>query len=857
MHISILVLALAGGVLGGPLKQCSQGDGLYAIGCNSKYIQCVNGVEYEQNCPPGLYFDHVLSRCERRNKISLCSSSSKNTNNRQKAIRINCKNKESGDYALQRNVCNENYYQCANEISYMRKCPYNQQFSDSIKRCDYAENCEKSLRSQLKEDAGEAHKQFIATLPPGVSTEEVDQIEHGIDCNLLPNATISKYTCSPYFFQCSQGKLYKKQCPSGLVYNVEQNLCDYPESCTNYIASTATLVVATSTTTTSSPVTTEAATTSVYGSAETTTISQNDVQADVPANFNCTGKEDGFYEVEHCGATFAACTNQIASIIPCNDQLLYDVRLNACSYPEACRSPLTQEEVPNIFNHGGIQTKPKNTSAPDFDCSSQTDGFYTITPCTSTYIQCSGGLTYTQTCPTNLVYSVATRTCDYSKKCSSETTTTSEPTTTVLETTTSTEAPTPSTVDELEIESTTVEVPTTQPSTTVAETTTVASSTPAADVIPFSCASLENGNYASGSCQTNFYQCWNGLVTKTDCPSNLVFNPYQGQCDYPSSQLGCGPSRDVPATTISTTTKTSTTPAPVSTEEVVVSNTTIQTSTTTTAAPIVQTGNSDPFCELLADGTYHSGECNEYFYKCHNFETTKLKCQAGLFYNTENGQCDYKKNIVGCGATPTTTIAPTTTNAPAIAYTCIGKVDGIYALPYCSRNYVQCVSGSAIVASCTEGLFYSEQTGLCDYSQNVITCTAKAVDVPENACSGKTDGYYSTGCTAQYYSCSSEKIRQHECPSHLKFSQEKQYCDYPQDIEQCTIPPSAQAPPTIDVNFCFGRASTVFAFAKCSEHYIVCDNGIATGGTCATPLVFNEASGLCDYRSNHPECGSQ
>ncbi|EFP08109.1 hypothetical protein CRE_17312 [Caenorhabditis remanei] len=42
------------------------GNGLYAVGCSQKYLECVNNVEYVQSCPEGLYFDRLMSRCERR-----------------------------------------------------------------------------------------------------------------------------------------------------------------------------------------------------------------------------------------------------------------------------------------------------------------------------------------------------------------------------------------------------------------------------------------------------------------------------------------------------------------------------------------------------------------------------------------------------------------------------------------------------------------------------------------------------------------------------------------------------------------------------------------------------------------------
>ncbi|CAI5456678.1 unnamed protein product [Caenorhabditis angaria] len=213
-----LVLTIVRGVISGP---CSQGDGFHVIGCNSTYIQCLDGVEFEHNCPSGLYFDQASSRCDRRYKISSCSSFS------------------------------------------------------------------------------------AALIPP---SEEVDQIEHGIDCKLRPNATIIKYTCLSTFFQCSDGKLFKKQCPSGFVYNIEKRFCDFPaRSCHDKTRDV--LLVGSDVKTTPDPVTL------------------------AKKQKTCGSLSTGNHAIALCSTEYLNCWNDQLTKMTCPESLVYMPLYGRCDYP--------------------------------------------------------------------------------------------------------------------------------------------------------------------------------------------------------------------------------------------------------------------------------------------------------------------------------------------------------------------------------------------------------------------------------------------------------------------------------------------------------------------------------------------
>lgn len=255
------------------------------------------------------------------------------------------------------------------------------------------------------------------------------------------------------------------------------------------------------------------------------------------------------------------------------------------------------------------------------------------------------------------------------------------------------------------------------------------------------------GHYASGICKSVFYTCSNGILSAFQCKDGLKFNPYNGVCDWHYNNVDCR--SDVqpqilphPETPYPTAPPSTTTATPV-----------YQTPVTTTQAPVyvessapietyqpVQPPKHAVFCERLADGNYGK-KCQPFFYQCSNFETNVLHCPQGYFYSANKNRCDEPQNVEGCpGFVPTPAREATTTKTyPNIDYTtpvpgpidttpiaeaflCYGRPDGIYALPYCSGDYVQCIAGRTLITACGSNLYYSEKTGLCDYKENVPIC---------------------------------------------------------------------------------------------------------------------------------------
>ena len=164
---------------------------------------------------------------------------------------------------------------------------------------------------------------------------------------------------------------------------------------------------------------------------------------------------------------------------------------------------------------------------------------------------------------------------------------------------------------------------------------------------------------------------------------------------------------------------------------------------------------------------------------------------------------------------------PTTTTRPQIEDNnfCVGKPDGLYAHPDCTKYY-HCYSGGyQAVQPCPEGLYFNPKLSYCDYPQNVPECfglptstlppisttnvsslitststtTTKTTQVtktkPEdpNFCmnNGKSDGYFAHPDCQKFYQCyhngASTAIK--TCGPGTLWSQNLLTCDHAYNIE--------------------------------------------------------------------------
>ncbi|VDN26245.1 unnamed protein product, partial [Gongylonema pulchrum] len=129
-------------------------------------------------------------------------------------------------------------------------------------------------------------------------------------------------------------------------------------------------------------------------------------------------------------------------------------------------------------------------------------------------------------------------------------------------------------------------------------------------------------------------------------------------------------------------------------------------------------------------------------------------------------------------------------------------------------------------------------------------------------CKGRSDGFYSKGCSQHYYGCVSETVFRMSCPPNLMFNSPAGTCEAAKDVSDCRDNTSGEEMPLAPVvssmtqlqPSCSERPDGPYQLGHCSEDYIVCRDGTTRLASCADPLVFSPHSFQCDFRSNVLGC---
>ncbi|CAL2050642.1 unnamed protein product [Caenorhabditis brenneri] len=380
-----------------------------------------------------------------------------------------------------------------------------------------------------------------------------------------------------------------------------------------------------------------------------------------------------------------------------------------------------------------------------------------------------------------------------------------------------------------------------------------------------------DGLYAVG-CSSKYLQCVNNVESEHSCPEGFYFDRLMSRCERRAENYLC---KKVNMKNLNVRQKAITVNCigrlsgdypldkNADTEEPII----IASYPAITDAPVTSgytqsvhkttlpPQNYSAFCERLADGNYGL-DCENYYFKCYEFKTFKQYCPAELVYSLLTDQCDYKVNVEGCPEfvkpTPFTfpswsepkiveyksgkhlnidhiTITPRPVDTASVSkdFACYQRPDGLYGLPYCSNYFIQCLHGLFYFTPCRDGLFYNEWAGYCDEKKNIPICndSDKSGSINSNSCIGKTDGYYSAGCSPHYFGCYNEAMYKLKCPAFLKF-EENEGCKYATSVAACDMPKNPdEAPPQLPIDFCTTRSDGFHAVRICSRHFVLCDNG--------------------------------
>ncbi|GMS95233.1 hypothetical protein PENTCL1PPCAC_17408 [Pristionchus entomophagus] len=603
---------------------------------------------------------------------------------------------------------------------------------------------------------------------------------------------------------------------------------------------------------------------------------------------DCSDKTDGIYPTGHCSTYFLECSGGATTKQNCSDGLWFNPLTSQCDYREkiaACQDA--------------------------FSCVGREDGVYGE-GCSSMFWYCTGGQLKHTTCNTGLFFNVETQKCDYrgniracggSSKTSSPSKTRSHRLTTVTSTTASTAVPL-TTVSPTTVSPTTMNTeqarmvgrdwtevpygqtyPTYPPRQRISGTV---SKTPLAESSAgTACAGKEDGSHEKEECSSQYVLCWAGTGQVMNCPSSLMFNKENGQCDYPLNVAGCTGSSSVSLE--GAVPSLSSPPGYGSGSSPLVSAAPSSASLPIPRQPV------EMDCSGRSDGEYALSPCTRHYFQCVSGSAYTRSCNKGLVYNPANNQCDHKKNcglasssVVAADA-PTTVIPVTSTTKTSIGLDCSSLSDGLYSRG-CVTEYSQCAAGIFYLRKCPGGLVFDDVTKACDYpeicsapstipqdilpsgysrpSTTVSPTTAATVTFD---CSSRVDGLYSDGCISWYLECSSGVATPFQCPSGLVFDGVNHKCDYadkcgqprplehdPSDYSQSQSIPSTHPTHSIlaqstPIAFdCSSRVDGLYGNG-CSPLFYQCVSGMAVSQSCPTGLMFHQKTRGCEYKCEGEE----
>ncbi|VDM41817.1 unnamed protein product [Toxocara canis] len=801
------------------LNDCSSlPDGIYGESCSTFFTECSGGKVFTLYCPAGLLFSMKTRRCEypshecasiHRVSTTLSPPQADTTSTELTASIVDCGRQPDGEYS---NSCTQNYVTCSNGAGYVRQCPAGLLFHPLKKRCVYAENCLISGDDMS----------FDAT-PAKSSVSEVSWDQ--IDCSSSPNGVFGA-DCSTSFVECSNGHAYVLHCPQSLVFSSKTRRCEHSAGLCKAI-----------TITLSDQPQAQAGTVDTPGERPQMQGLSNVITSFQPSgDVECSKLPDGVYG-HACSASFTQCSNGVASTMYCPAGLMFSSASRRCEYPSAeCgfEAPPTSTPLTSPRTNTPIAF-PVDTGV--VECSKLPDGFYGHA-CWRSFTQCSSGVASTVNCPGGLMFSPASRRCEYpSSECGFEAPPASAPIASPM-----TDTPMAAPVDTGEID----------------------------------CATLSNGVYGV-SCSASFVECWDGRAFMMRCSLGLVFSVKSRRCER--APIEC---RDASALHA----KSSMVQHPAE-------------------APIVL-GTVD--CSITIDGVYGEA-CSSWFLICMRGRSVIRQCPQGLLFSPNASRCQFPPS--SCNhqpAAPMLSVLPT--HAPAQeaqepSLDCSRRRDGDYSLG-CVREFITCTNGMLRQRICPESLVFDGTKGRCvlpnecghlaSAPRDMPTAGPALVHVVEPAfsyparptapvvdsdlsgldCSSRRDGDYSLGCVREFITCVNGMLRQRICAESLVFDGTKGRCVFPSECGQlASAPPSLAAArpafvPPIEPAFSYPERPTApvvesdFSGLDCSSRrdgdyslgcvreFITCTSGMLRQRICPESLVFDGSKGRCVLPG---ECG--
>ncbi|XP_066143521.1 mucin-2-like isoform X2 [Euwallacea fornicatus] len=227
----------------------------------TKFWQCSNGVAHEHDCPAGLHFNPKLNVCDWPEQAG-CAGTNGTTTKTTTAPITNvpgdCPLVDGNDSVYFPHDDCTKFWQCSNGVAHEHDCPAGLHFNPKLNVCDWPEQagC-----------AGTNGTTTKTTTAPITNVPGDCPLVDGNDSVYFPHDDCTK------FWQCSNGVAHEHDCPAGLHFNPQLNVCDWPEQagCEGGEATKNSTTESSTTTTTTKPTTTSTSTTTTPDPTTTST----------------------------------------------------------------------------------------------------------------------------------------------------------------------------------------------------------------------------------------------------------------------------------------------------------------------------------------------------------------------------------------------------------------------------------------------------------------------------------------------------------------------------------------------------------------------------------------------------------
>nr|AFD28282.1 chitin-binding protein [Holotrichia oblita] len=391
-----------------PLFACPDSDSLYIpdkIDC-SKYYVCIYGKPVESTCPEGLHYDGTRWICDYPEKVTCgvygpqeCAGNNGNDGEEPAepgAGAIGTCPAVNGevDVLLPDAENCAIFYKCDNGVPVVQDCPDGLLFNAKLDVCDWPENvnCDRSSDGEDGESEEEEEEE-VETPAPGAGAIGSCPAVNGLVDVLLPDAE----NCA-IFYKCDNGVPVVQDCPDGLLFNADLDICDWPEN-----------------------VNCDRSSSGGNNSNEDGSISGEVPGTDGDATgplIECPA-EDGLYATYIPDKTdctkFYVCVHGTPVINSCPEGLYYDGTIWACTYEEYAQCGVYRPIEGDAFESeeegqpGGFE----NPWVGECPVASEVDVFLPSRDDPHKFYICVGTTPVELECPSNLVFDFELQRCEY------------------------------------------------------------------------------------------------------------------------------------------------------------------------------------------------------------------------------------------------------------------------------------------------------------------------------------------------------------------------------------------------------------------------------------------------------------